>query len=127
MRTAAKEKRFAAVAAPWASFVDKYYLTTEESPRYKQLFAYITQSSSEEELDKVIAAMNVEGLMDKVTAPTLIVAGEYDPRGPISEVYRLFDEMKAPAELWVLPDQHHIRSVTQKARSSVWEADIHAF
>ena len=71
--------------------------------------------------------MTMEGLMDKVTCPTLIVTGEYDPRAPVDEVYRLFDQMKAPAELWVLPDQHHNGSITQKARSSVWEADIHAF
>jgi pimeloyl-ACP methyl ester carboxylesterase len=127
MRIAAKEKRLAAVAAPWASFGDKYYLMTEESPRYKQLFAYLTQSSSEEELDKVVAAMTMDGLMEKITAPSLIVAGEYDPRAPIDEVYRLVDQMKAPAELWLLPDQHHNGSVTMKPRSSVWEADIHAF
>ena len=127
MRIAAKEKRLAAVAAPWASFVDKYYLMTEESPRYKQLFAYLTQSESEEELDKVVADMHMEGRMEKITAPTLLVSGEYDPRAPISEVIRLFDQMKAPAELWLLPDQHHNGSITQKARSSVWEADIHAF
>jgi dienelactone hydrolase len=127
MRIAAKEKRLAAVAAPWASFVDKYYLMTEESPRYKQLFAYLTQSESEEALDKVVAEMHMEGRMDKITAPTLLVTGEYDPRAPASEVIRLFDQMKAPAELWLLPDQHHNGSITQKARSSVWEADIHAF
>jgi alpha-beta hydrolase superfamily lysophospholipase len=127
MRIAAHEKRLAAVAAPWASFVDKYYLMTEESPRYKQLFAYLTQSESEEELDKVVADMHMEGRMEKITAPTLLVSGEYDPRAPISEVIRMFDQMKAPAELWLLPDQHHNGSITQKARSSVWEADIHAF
>ena len=127
MRIAAKNKNIAAAAAPWASFVDKYYLMTEESPRYKQLFAYLTQSSSEAELDAVWQKMTMEGLMDKITCPTLIVTGEYDPRAPVDEVYRLFDEMKAPAELWVLPDQHHNGSITQKARSSVWEADIHAF
>ena len=127
MRIAAKEKRLAAVAAPWASFVDKYYLMTEESPRYKQLFAYLTQTESEEELDRVVAEMHMEGRMEKITAPTLLVTGEYDPRAPVSEVIRLFDQMKAPAELWLLPDQHHNGSITQKARSSVWEADIHAF
>jgi dienelactone hydrolase len=127
MRTAAKDERLCAVAAPWASFVDKYHLMSEESPRYKQLFAYLTQSQTEEELDRVVNAMNMDGLMDKITAPTLIVTGEYDPRAPLEEVCRLFDQMKAPAELWVLPDQHHNGSVTQKARSSVWEADIHAF
>ena len=127
MRIAAKNKNIAAAAAPWASFVDKYYLMTEESPRYKQLFAYLTQSSSEAELDAVWQKMTMEGLMDKITCPTLIVTGEYDPRAPVDEVYRLFDQMKAPAELWVLPDQHHNGSITQKGRSSVWEADIHAF
>lgn len=127
MRIAAKNRNIAAAAAPWASFVDKYYLMTEESPRYKQLFAYLTQSSSEAELDAVWQKMTMDGLMDKITCPTLIVAGEYDPRAPIDEVYRAFDEMKAPAELWVLPDQHHNGSITQKGRSSVWEADIHAF
>ena len=127
MQIAAKDRRIAAAAAPWASFVDKYYLMTEESPRYKQLFAYLTQSSTEEDLDKVVSAMTMEGRMDKITCPTLITAGEYDPRAPLDEVYRLFDQMKAPAELWVMPDQHHNGSVTQKARSAVWEADIHAF
>jgi pimeloyl-ACP methyl ester carboxylesterase len=127
VRIAAKEHRIAAVAAPWASFVDKYYLMTEESPRYKQLFAYLTQSSTEEELDKVVSAMTMDGLMEKIQCPALIVSGEYDPRAPVDEVYRLVDQMKAPAELWVLPDQHHNGSITMKARSSVWEADIHAF
>ena len=69
MRIAATEHRIAAAACPWASFVDKYYLMTEESPRYKQLFAYLTQSSTEEELDKVWESMTMEGLMDKITVP----------------------------------------------------------
>ncbi|OGA41249.1 MAG: hypothetical protein A3G24_00675 [Betaproteobacteria bacterium RIFCSPLOWO2_12_FULL_62_13] len=127
MQIAASERRICAVAAPWASFVDKYYLMTEESPRYKQLFAYLTQSSTEEELDKVVREMSMEGRMDQITCSTLLVSGEYDPRAPIEEVYRLFDQMKAPAELWVLADQHHNGSVTMRARTSVWEADIHAF
>jgi hypothetical protein len=45
----------------------------------------------------------------------------------VEEVLRLFDQMKAPAELWLMPDQHHNGSVTGAARSAVWEADIHAF
>jgi len=127
MRIAATEHRIRAVAAPWASFVDKYYLMNEESPRYKQLFAYLTQSTTEEELDRVVSAMTMEGLMDKITCPTLLVTGEYDPRAPVEEVLRLFDQMKAPAELWLLSDQHHNGSVSMRPRSSVWEADVHAF
>ena len=127
MRIGAREHRIAALAAPWASFVDKYYLLTEESPRYKQLFAYLTQSASEEELDKVVSAMKMDGLMGEIECPTLVVTGEYDPRAPLEEVLRLYDLMKAPRELWLMPDQFHNSSVTVKARNSVWEADIHAF
>jgi pimeloyl-ACP methyl ester carboxylesterase len=127
MRIAATEPRVRAVAAPWPSFVDKYYLMNEESPRYKQLFAYLTQSGSEEELDRVVGEMTMEGRMEQIACPTLLVSGEFDPRAPVDEVYRLFDQMKAPAELWLLPDQHHSASITSRTLSAIWEADIHAF
>src|SRR6185295_2795165 len=127
MRIAATEHRIAAVAAPWASYVDKHYLLHEESPRYKQLFAFMTQSTTEEELDKVVAGMAMDGLMPQVRCPTLLTTGEYDPRAPLEEVLRLFDLLKAPAELWVMPDQHHNGYVTGGSRSAVWEGDIHAF
>ncbi len=127
MRIAATEHRIAAVAAPWASYVDKYYLLTEESPRYKQLFAYLTQSATEEELDKVVAEMNMDDLMGRVKCPTLLTTGEYDPRAPVDEVLRLYDLVKAPKELWLMSDQHHNGSVTGSGRSSVWEADMHSF
>src|SRR5688572_21062758 len=127
MRIAATDHRIRAVAAPWASYVDKYYLLTEESPRYKQLFAYLTQSATEEELDKVVAGMAMDELMGQVKCPTLLTTGEYDPRAPVDEVLRMFDLMKAPAELWLMPDQHHNGSVTNTPRASVWEADMHSF
>jgi len=127
MRIAATEHRIAAVAAPWASYVDKYYLLTEESPRYKQLFAFLTQSATEEELDRVVADMAMDDLMPQVKCPTLLTSGEYDPRAPVEEVLRLFDRMKAPAELWLLADQHHNSSVTGSPRAAVWEGDIHSF
>jgi hypothetical protein len=38
-----------------------------------------------------------------------------------------YDEMRAPAELWLLADQHHNGTITGGARTAVWEADIHAF
>jgi dipeptidyl aminopeptidase/acylaminoacyl peptidase len=127
LQFAAAEPRLAACAASWASHVDKYYLMQEESPRYKQLFAYLTQSQSEEELDRIVSAMTMEGRMQTIACPTLLICGEYDPRAPIEEVLRSFDEMKATAELWLLADQHHNGTITGGSRSSVWEADIHGF
>jgi dienelactone hydrolase len=127
IRIAATDHRVKACAVPWASFGDKYYLMTQESPRYKQLFAYLTQSTTEAELDAAVNQMAVDDLMEKIQCPTLVVTGEFDPRAPVDEVLRLYEMIKAPAELWLLSDQHHNGSITQKARSSVWEADIHSF
>ncbi len=127
LQFAAAEPRLCACAASWASHVDKYYLLQEESPRYKQLFAYLTQAGSEQELDELVAAMNMDGRMETIACPTLLISGEYDPRAPIEEVLRTFDQMKAPAELWLLADQHHNGSITGGARSAVWEADVHGF
>jgi esterase/lipase len=82
-------------------------VTTEDSPRYKQLFAFLTQASTEAELDTTMAAMTLEGHMEQVNCPTLLVVGEYDHRDPIDEVYRLFDRLRVPGELWVFADQLH--------------------
>ena len=71
-----------AVAAPWASYLDKYYILDTFSPRYKQLFGYLTGASSEEELDKLLEAMAVEGREGNIECPVLLTAGEYDASRP---------------------------------------------
>ena len=69
-----------------------------ESPRWKQLFAYLTRSRTEAELDEVMSAMTLEGYMETIACPTPLAVGEYDPRGPLDEIDRMFDQLKAPAE-----------------------------
>jgi hypothetical protein len=104
MRFAAVEHRLKAVASS-TTYADLYYLMNEDGPRWKQLFAFLTQSESESALDEVLAEMTLHGQMEKITAPTLMVTGEYNLRDPINEVYELFDQLKVPAELWVFADQ----------------------
>jgi pimeloyl-ACP methyl ester carboxylesterase len=125
LRLAAADKRIKAVAAPASSYCDKHILMDLESPRWKQLFAYLTQSETEAELDAVVTAMTLEGHLDKITCPTLMAAGEYDPRSPIEEVLRLFDQVKAPAELWVFADQHHMPSIGGGESGATWAAPLH--
>lgn len=124
---AARERRIRALAAPSASFVDKYYLMTQESSRYRQLFADLTQSRTEEELDLVMRAISVEVRIGEIGCPALFVTGKYDPRAPLEQVLRLFERVRAPAELWLLADQHHDGSLTGGPRAAVWDADIHSF
>lgn len=113
MRIAAHDHRVSAVAAPMASYADIRHLMNEESPRYKQLFMYLTGSESEHQLDEMLAAMRMNTLMHKIVCPSLSAVGEYDPRSPLAEVYELFDQLGSPGELWVFADQHHKVSLTR--------------
>jgi pimeloyl-ACP methyl ester carboxylesterase len=94
-----------------SSIAEKFIQTDLESPRWKQLFAFLTQADSEEALDQIMRDMTMDGYMERIQCPVLLTAGEYDPRAPLHEVYRLFDQLWVPAELWVMVDQHHELSI----------------
>jgi len=111
MRFAAHDHRIKAAAASQASLCNKYIQTDLESPRWKQLFAFLTQAEDEEALDRIMQDMTMEGYMERIRCPLLMTVGEYDPRAPLDEIYPLFDQIKAPAELWVMADQHHTLSI----------------
>jgi pimeloyl-ACP methyl ester carboxylesterase len=126
LRLAATDDRVRALAAPWASFGDKYYLMTEESPRFEQLFAHLTRAESEEQLSETLAGMDNYNDMARITCPAVFMTGEYDPRSPIEETLELFSKVTAPAELWVFADQHHMLSLVGSAEGKGWMNDIHA-
>lgn len=127
-RFAATDDRITATTLMWASICDKYYLFEEESPRYKQLFSYLTGAKSEEELDAFIAGMGLEQLLPDIACPTLLTVGEYDPRSPVEEVFGLYDSMHAPRELWVYADQHHMANVRggKAGGTPAWALDTHS-
>lgn len=128
MRVAATDDRIKAFVAPWASYCEKYHLVDEESPRYKQLFAYLTGAENEAELDRIMTAMSVRGMVENISCPTLLMAGEYDPRTPIEELYDIFDELTCPAELWLFSDQYHAVSIAKPSSGGGgvnWQSDTH--
>jgi alpha-beta hydrolase superfamily lysophospholipase len=96
-----------AVAAPWTSALDKYFILDTFSPRYKQLFGYLMGASSEEELDGWVSQMTVEGREADIKCPVLMTVGEYDSRSPVELVYDFYDKITAPKELWVYEDTYH--------------------
>ena len=126
LRFAARDRRIRAVAAPASTYCEKYFLMDLESPRWKQLFAYLTESKTEAELDAVVSDMTLDGYMARIVCPTLLAAGEYDPRSPLNEVYRMFDQLTAPAELWVFADQHHMPSIGAGDSAANWAAPLHS-
>lgn len=118
-RFAIHDPRIKAIASK-STYSSMYYLMNEDSPRYKQLFAFLTQSRTEEDLDRVLTAMTLDGCLGRVPCPMLMLTGEYDLRDPVEEVLRLFDQVSTPAELWVFADQFH--KLTFGGRRSVYDA-----
>jgi Prolyl oligopeptidase family len=107
-RFAATDHRLAACVLQSASVVDKtHQFGGAVSPRYKQLFVYLTRSNSEEEVDAFIDAMTLDDLVGEIACPTLMTLGEFDPRSPLDEALEFFDALNAPSEFWVFADQHH--------------------
>jgi dipeptidyl aminopeptidase/acylaminoacyl peptidase len=126
LRFAARDRRIRAIAAPASTYCEKYFLMDLESPRWKQLFAYLTEAKTEAELDAVTSDMTLDGYMARIACPTLLAAGEYDPRSPLDEIYRMFDQLTAPAELWVFADQHHMPSIGGGESGANWAAPLHS-
>jgi dipeptidyl aminopeptidase/acylaminoacyl peptidase len=130
IRTVAYDHRVRACAGPWASICDKHHLMNVESPRYKQLFAYLTGAESEAELDEITSAMTVDDQLPGITCPTLLTVGEYDPRSPLEELLALYDRMTCDRELWVHADQHHMCTVSGRAEVSeraIWNLDSYSW
>jgi hypothetical protein len=73
----------------------------------------------------VLGDMTLDGYLDKITCPALLAAGEYDPRSPLDEVYRMFDQLTVPAELWFFADQHHMPSIGGGDSAANWAAPLH--
>jgi cephalosporin-C deacetylase-like acetyl esterase len=125
VRFAATDHRLKAAALPWSSVCDKYYLMEEESPRYKQLFSYLTQAKTEDDLDRFVEEMDLLPMAGDLACPVLLSVGEYDPRSPTDEVFDFFDRITAPAELWVYADQHHMASLAPAGGMTSWKRDIY--
>ena len=125
-RIAAIDHRYKANVAMWASVCDKrLQFDGGVSPRYKQLFAYLTRASSEAELDEMIDQMVLDEHVGKITAETLVTVGEFDPRSPLDETLAFFDQLQAPAEMWVFGDQQHVLSLRGAGGPQAGAVDSH--
>jgi pimeloyl-ACP methyl ester carboxylesterase len=102
------DPRIKANVGVWASYLDKYFILDTFSPRYKQLFGYLTGAESEEALDEIVGKMTVEGRERDIKCPILLTSGEYDARAPVELVYDFYDRITAPKELWVYEDTYHM-------------------
>lgn len=106
-RITASDHRVAGLVAAMACFGDKRFIFETDSPHFKQMFMYMSGLSDEEAFDQMASRMTMTGYSERITAPTLLVAGEFDPLGPLEQVWEVYEAISSPKELWILTDEAH--------------------
>ncbi|MDR7419693.1 MAG: alpha/beta fold hydrolase [Armatimonadota bacterium] len=122
-RLAARDNRVRALATTHAVYGPKRAIFEEASPRFKQMFMYMAGIRDEDAFDAMAARMTTEGYGSRITCPTLVVTGEYDPLCHLEDAQRFFDELAGPKEMWVFENEFH--RVT--GRSGIGGLDIYPF
>ncbi|MFN0300473.1 MAG: alpha/beta hydrolase family protein [Burkholderiales bacterium] len=108
LRLSSYDHRPAAVVSSVACFNPNNTIFTQSSPRFKQMFMYMAGYENEERFDEEVAkGMTVRGYLDKITCPTLLVTGEFDPLCPLEEAIEAFEDLDVPKEMWVFENQYH--------------------
>jgi pimeloyl-ACP methyl ester carboxylesterase len=108
LRLSIYDHRAAAVVSSVACFNPNNTIFTQSSPRFKQMFMYMAGYEDEQKFDEEVAkGMTVRGYMDKITCPTLLVTGEFDPLCPLEDAVEAFEDLKVPKEMWVVENQYH--------------------
>ena len=108
VRTAAHDHRIKAFVSESSCLGTKTAIFEQASPRFKRMFMYMSGVHDEEEFDRTIAAlMTTEGYGRKITCPSLLVQGEFDPLSPMEDAEELFEELQVPKEMWILEDEFH--------------------
>ena len=108
LRLSSYDHRAAAVVSSVACFNPNNTIFTQSSPRFKQMFMYMAGYDNEERFDEEVAKpMTVRGHLGKITCPTLLVTGEFDPLCPLEDAVEAFADLKVPKEMWVIENQYH--------------------
>lgn len=107
LRLASYDHRAAAIASGVACFNPNNTIFSVSSPRFKQMFMYMAGLDDEDEFDKMSSEMTVKGYSEKISCPTLLATGEFDPLCPLEDAVEVFEDLKCSKEMWVIEDQFH--------------------
>jgi dienelactone hydrolase len=105
---AAHEPRIRAVSVSAVCHEPGFHTIFEEaSPTFKMRFMYMSGIVDEAEFDRFRAGMTWEGHAERIRAPYLCVAGEWDELSPLEHTERLMKALGGPRRLVVYQDSRH--------------------
>ena len=105
---AAHEPRIRAVSVSAVCHEPGFHTIFEEaSPTFKMRFMYMSGITDETTFDEFRKTMTWEGHADRIRAPYLCVAGEFDELSPLEHTERLVKALGGPKRLVVYQDSRH--------------------
>ena len=105
---AAHEPRIRAVSVSAVCHEPGFHTIFEEaSPTFKMRFMYMSGITDEAEFDELRESMTWEGHAERIRAPYLCVAGEFDELSPLEHTERLMRTLQGPKRLVVYQDSRH--------------------
>jgi cephalosporin-C deacetylase-like acetyl esterase len=105
---AAHEPKIRAVSVSAVCHEPGFHTIFEEaSPTFKVRFMYMSGITDEAEFDALRKTMTWEGHAERITAPHLCVAGEFDELSPLVHTEALMRALRGPKRLVVYQDSRH--------------------
>ena len=105
---AAHEPRFRAIAVASVCHEPGFHTIFEEaSPTFKMRFMYMSGITDEAKFDDFRKSMTWEGHAERIRAPYLCLAGEFDELSPIEHTERLIKTVQGPKRLVIYQDSRH--------------------
>ena len=105
---AAHEPRVRAVSVSAVCHEPGFHTIFEEaSPTFKMRFMYMSGITDEATFDEFRKTMTWEGHAERIRAPYLCVAGEFDELSPLEHTERLMKALGGPKRLVVYQDSRH--------------------
>jgi 2,6-dihydroxypseudooxynicotine hydrolase len=108
-RAAAFERRLKAVIANAGGYDFESHF--ERLPQLtRDAFTHRSGSANESEARTKLATFNLQGVMEKITTPLLIIMGRLDRLIPPADGERMVKEAGGEAELWMFEDGNHVNN-----------------
>jgi dipeptidyl aminopeptidase/acylaminoacyl peptidase len=106
-RAAAFEPRLKAAIANCGAY--NFVRHFEQLPRHtRAAFIYRLKAASQAEAREKLAAFNLQGVMEKIHCPLLVIMGRLDRLVPPEDAERMAAEARAVTELWMFEDGNHV-------------------
>ncbi|HUW48211.1 MAG TPA: alpha/beta fold hydrolase [Patescibacteria group bacterium] len=105
---ASKEPRIKALATAMSCYYNKDHIFNEAAPNFRLRFMWMAGNLNDEEFDKMVSVMTLEGRERQIGCPTIIFHGELDHLTNTEETYNYFDKLGAETkELRIYENQGH--------------------